>query len=138
MSINKKPLIHLTREDIQSVDDIKIEEVEASEWGGPIFVKGMTAKVRARLEVTNVKTRGNDQTVNMTKLRERIAIATVCDKDGKLLFTKADEDWLGEKSAAVLDRIVLKAYSLSGMSEDDTKEMTEEMEENPFGDSAID
>ena len=133
---NQKPL---TREEILRADDTVIEKVETPEWnGGYVYVKGMTAAARGKLEATNVDQRGKQHRIKLVELRERIAVVSVCDENGKLIFTQADIMALGEKSAAPLQRIVEVSNRLSGVTEEDIEEMTEEMEENPFGDSATD
>lgn len=136
MSIfSKKPL---NRDDILGAKDIEIERVETPEWGGYTFVKSMTGIARGRLEKSITEKRGGDTEVNMENLRAVIAAATICDEDGKLLFTAEDAIALGEKSASALQRVFEVSNRLSGTSKDDVKELSEELEKNPSGDSASD
>ena len=126
----------LSREDILGADDIEIEKVEVPEWGGSVYVKGMTGKERGKLEAANVDQRGKNHRIKLIELRERIAVACVCDENGKLLFTQADVKLLSEKSAAPLQRIVEASNKLSGITEEDMEELAEEMEADPSSVSA--
>ncbi len=136
MSIfNKKPL---TRDDILGVQDIEIEEVEVPEWGGSVFVKGMTGIERDRFEASIVEQRGKNAKVSMVNIRAKLASETMCDKDGTKLFSVKDAAALGEKSAAGLDRVFDVSMRLSGISDDEIEELAEEMEANPSEGSATD
>jgi len=42
----------LTKEQILGASDIEIEKVDVSEWGGFVYVKGMTAKQRDDFEAS--------------------------------------------------------------------------------------
>ena len=128
----------LTRDDIFSAKDVEIEKVEVPEWGGHVFIKGMTAASRGAIEAAISTTRGKGAQSNIAQIRERIAAASVCDKDGALLFTQKDIKELGERSVAALDKIVEAATRLSAISQDDFDELAKEMEENPLEDSASD
>lgn len=128
----------LTRDAILEVQDIEIELVEVPEWGGAVYVKGMTTAERGKVETAVVHKRGKKISTNMAILRETIAAYSVCDEDGNLIFTPADVKQLAKKSAAALDRIFSVARRLSGMDDETIDELTEEMEEDPFGDSPID
>ncbi len=128
----------LTRDEILDIQDIVIEEVDVTEWGGSVYVKGMTGAERDKFEVSIVKTRGKQASVNMQNIRAKLAAQSICDKDGKRLFTMKDVNALGEKSAAALQRVFNVAQRLSGISDDDLEELSEEMEDNPFDDSASD
>lgn len=136
MSIfNKKPL---NRDNVLGAKDIKIEQVDVPEWGGHVFVKGMTGVARGHMEVAITEGRGEDREVNLSRLRAAIAAVTICNEDGELLFTTEDIAALNEKSAGALQRVFDVSNRLSGTSKDDVKELSEELEKNPSGDSASD
>jgi hypothetical protein len=128
----------LTRDEILSAKDIEVERVSVPEWGGYVHVKGMTGTERDAFEASVVEQRGTDAKVNMVNIRAKLAAQTICDEEGKRLFTKADIKKLGEKSANALDRVFAVAQRLSGISENDVEELAEELEKNPFDGSPSD
>jgi len=128
----------LNRDDILTVKDISIEEIDVPEWGGSVYVKGMNGTERDTFEASIVQQRGKNASVNMANIRAKLAAQTICNENGERLFTDADIKALGKKSAAALQRVFDIAQKLSGISGDDVDELAQEMEENPFGGSPSD
>ena len=128
----------LSRQDILDADDILKELVEVPEWGGSVWVKGMTGSVRGKFEASIIELRGQKTITDISNMREKLAAATICDEDGKLLFSEKDIKALGEKSALALQRIFVVAQRLSKITEDDVEELTSALETNPLEDSASD
>lgn len=102
----------LSRSAILAADDLPREEVSIPQWGGTVFVRTMTGAERDALEAIHLKSPGRN-------FRARVAVATVCDEKGQLLFTEADLVPLGTKSAAALDLILDVAMRLSGFNKKD-------------------
>jgi hypothetical protein len=125
----------LTRDQILSIQDIEIEEVEVPEWGGAVYVRGMSGTERDQFEGSIVTQRGKSTAVNMANIRAKLAAVSICDADGKRLFTERDAKALGEKSAAALQRIFEVARRLSGIGDEDIEELAEGLEKDPFDDS---
>lgn len=109
----------LGRDLILAAEDVVVETVAVPEWGGHVYVRGMTALDRGRIE--DICSRGGGVTI--ASLREQIAVKTVCDSVGVLILEPSDVAKLGEKSAAALDRIFQVAQRLSGMGEDAVEEL---------------
>ena len=127
----------LTRDAILEIQDIDIERVDVPEWGGFVFVKGMSGTERDTFEASIVENRGNSPKVNMANIRAKLAAVSICDEDGKKLFTQKDVAALGKKSANALSRVFDAAQRLSGITESDIEELSDEME-NPSDGSASD
>jgi len=125
---------YLNRDDILAVQDIKIEEVEVPEWGGSVYVKGMTGTERDQFESSIVQQRGKSHNVNMVNIRAKLSSQAICDRAGKRLFSDADVKALGAKSATALQRVFDVAQRLSGITSEDVEELAEE-QESPFDDS---
>lgn len=123
----------LGRSAILDVVDIKIEQVDIPEWGGSVYVKGMTAGEREEFEKLYSDNKGKP-----ANIRAQLASMTLCDKDGKLLFSLKDAKALGEKSASAMMQVFDLARKLSRMGQKDVDELSEGLEENPSGDSASD
>ena len=130
----------LGREDILQADDIKRELVEVPEWGGTVWVKGMTGAERDRFEgsIVRVGQDGKDSKMDLSNIRAKLCSMAICDESGKKLFTQADIKELTDKSASALQRIFLVAQNLSGIGDDDIKELSEGLEDRPFEDSVSD
>jgi len=126
----------LTKEEILKADDLKSEVVPVPEWGGDVMVRGMTGADRDKFEASIVQTRGKDQTLNMVNIRAKLASMTICDEKGHRIFSEADVKELSLKSAVALQRVFVVAQKLSGIGENDVKELAEGLQENPLEDSA--
>jgi len=125
----------LTRETILAADDLGRELVNVPEWGGDVYVRGLTGKERDAFEAGMIDQRGKSQTVNLQNIRAKLAGLSICDESGKRIFTDADLAALAGKSAVALNRVFEVARRLSGLGDDDVKELAKELEENPFAGS---
>jgi hypothetical protein len=123
----------LNRKDILAISDIRIEVVDVSEWwGGTVCVRGLTGAERDRFEASIVQTTTKDQKVNMVNIRAKLCVLSICDEDGKRLFTDGEVKVMAEKSAAALQRIFIVAQRLSGIGEDAVKELAEGLKTDPL------
>ncbi len=138
MSFEKKNKVMpvLGRDEILAADDIQIELVKVPEWGGDVYVKGITGKERGQFEASVILYSGNKQKIDMVDMRATLGSLTMVDVDGKKLFTPADVRALNKKSAAPLDRVFEVAQRLSGLTDDAVEELAEGLEDSPFEDSA--
>lgn len=128
----------LGRSDVLKADDLVKELVEVPEWGGSVYVKGMSGTERDAYEASIMEQRGNKREVNLSNFRAKLVAFSVCDEDGKLLFSQKDVAEVGKKSAAALQRVYDVATKMSAISKEDVEELTEELENSPFVDSATD
>lgn len=111
------------RDQILAADDLPRVEVDTPEWapfGVPtIFVRGLTAAERDDYEQSLLET-GPDgrirQKRHQTNLRASFVARVIVDAEGTRVFTDKDAGALGEKNAAVIDRIWDAARVLSGMA----------------------
>jgi hypothetical protein len=125
----------LNKDQILQASDIPIHEVEVPEWGGSVFVKGMTGTERDKFESSIIEMRGNQQRVNMIDVRAKLACYTICDEKGKRLFTDVEIKELAKKSASALQRIFDVAQKLSGIGADDVESLLKNSESAPAEDS---
>jgi hypothetical protein len=113
--------MYLNRQQILDVEDIKTEEVEVPEWGGTLVVKMMTGAERDRFEASIYGPSGKAKIDN---IRAKLVAQTVIDPEtGEKMFSPADIDALGNKSAAALDRVFTASKKLSKITEDDVEEL---------------
>lgn len=117
--------IALSRDEILAATDIVTEWVDVPEWGGGVFVRGLTATERDRMEASLLNAKGQPQIAKLETFRARMGVSALVDEHGAKLFRgDADLAALGKKSAAALDRVLDVARRLSGMSEADVEELT--------------
>lgn len=125
----------LSKSDILEARDIPTEEVEVPEWGGSVVVKGLTGAERDRFESSVIEQKGSEQSLNLANVRAKLCAMAICDAEGNRLFTEADVLALSKKSASALNRVFVVAQKLSGLGEQEIKELTEGMS-SPFEGSA--
>lgn len=128
----------LTREQILAVQDVSTETVAVPEWGGDVLVRGMTGTERDRFEASIVETHGKKVKVVMVNIRARLVAQCVIDEKGERLFSNADIELLGKKSAAALQRVYDVAQKLCGLSDSDVEELSEAFLPGPSGASTSD
>lgn len=115
----------LNADSILGADDLPTQDVEVPEWGGTVRVRGLTGAERDKLESSLVETKGNSVTQNMDHYRAKIVVLAAIDDKGYPLFEQKHIKKLSAKSAKALDRVAEAASKLSGMSQEDVKELTE-------------
>ena len=111
----------LTKEAIANLEDLTIEEIHVPEWKDSVFLKGLTGTQRGIFEVDNAKSGGKLK----IDFREAFLAKTMCDKEGNLLFDSVKEGIkiLGPRAGAPISRLFDRAWTLSGLDEDDRDEL---------------
>ena len=131
----------LTAEDILNANDEVVEPVEVPEWGGRVWVRGLTGAERDQFEQSIVQGRGRSQTINLKNFRAKlVAAAAVKSQTNKeRLFTHPSHvERLSGKSARALERVFEKAQELAGLKNEDVEEMTKELGKDLNGSSGSD
>ena len=112
---------------ILGTQDISQEKVSITEWDVDVFVKGLTGAERDSYEqslfIVSEHGKKVDVNMNRTNLRAKLLVITICDEDGNRIFTDADVEALGAKSASALDKLFEIAQRLSGLSDKDVEEL---------------
>jgi hypothetical protein len=121
----------LTREQILSADDLKREEVHVPDWGGSVFVRTLTGAERDRLEEQSVTRNGKTFEANFSNVRARLVSLAAVDESGKRLFTEADIEALGAKSATALDIVFAVASRINGLSAKDVDQLAKNSSADP-------
>lgn len=126
----------LTKEQILKAPDLQIEKVEVPEWGGHIFVRGMTGTERDDWEQEITPNSAEQEVLKKDKskkhiisqFRSRVVCRCACDEKGSPLFTKEDVEVLGKKSALALDKVFSTAKRLSGIGAEEQEEVEKNLE----------
>ena len=109
----------LTLQEIMAAQDRTPVEVEVPEWGGAVYVVGMSGDDRDRFDSTwgaKLNAATDDGPVDMSGLRALVVSKTLCNTEGVLLIQRESEvTQLGRKSSAALDRIFALGCKLSGI-----------------------
>lgn len=103
---------------ILAADDKKMVDYDVPEWGGAVKLRVMTGTERDRFEAEFVN---NNKSVDM--VRAKLVAKCLCDESGARLFTEGEIPQLGEKSAAVLDRLFSECMKLNRFSKGDVDEL---------------
>jgi len=108
----------LTKEQILQANDLKREVVFVPEWGGEVTVRTLTGEEKDAYEMAMYAGGKKD----LSNIRAGLLARAIVGDDGKRLFTDAEVQTLGRKSASALDRVYSAAARLSGISKEDEKE----------------
>lgn len=127
-------LILLTREALLQKDDLKVEKVELSK--GYVFVREMTGHEKDVWEQSMLKqkpsgnkNKGVEYETTLEDFRAKLAVVTVCDAEGNLLFKPEDARVLNKMmSATNMERIVTAAQKLNAISEQEKEELLKNSE----------
>lgn len=108
----------LSKAAILAADDKKTITMDVPEWGGSVVIRVMSGTERDRFEAEFVN--GN-KSVDM--VRAKLVAKCLCDERGDRLFTEQEIPSLGEKSAAVLDRLFTACMKHNRFTKDDVEEL---------------
>ena len=129
----------LKRDDIKNLNDLKMEELFVDEWNDTVYVRELDGEERNNYEAFLIEMANSPKKVHkMDEARARLVSLSVCDENGKRLFTEDDIPWLKRKNAKALMRIYGKAQKLSVISQAEIDRKVEELQENPTAGSASD
>ena len=122
-------MAYLTREQILGVDHFPTEDVDVSEWGGLVRVRGLSAAELDTFEQSRLEQRkGGKIRLNLANTRARLCSLCVVDQDGKRMFREADIATLGKKGGRAVDRVYEVAARLSGIKDEDLEEVAKNCE----------
>lgn len=119
----------LSRDQILGADDRTYEVVSCPEWGGEVRLRSLTGSERDEWENSLVRQVGKKQVANMRNARAKLIALCAVDEAGQPLFGPGDVIKLGSKNAAPMDRLFEACQRLSGISDEDVKEMEEGFDE---------
>ena len=104
----------LNKAKILAANDNKLDTTNVPEWGGEVYLKVLSGTDRDAFEEGYSEQK-------MKNFRSRFLVLTLCDEKGERLFTEAEVDDLGKKSAVVLARLFDKAWALNAFRNEDVE-----------------
>lgn len=100
----------LNKHQILAATDYRLKRVTVLEWGGDVFLKTLNVDEGIRYQAG--RTGMADEKASLYFL-----IFTLCDEEGKAMFTQDDIDDLAKKDPHVLGRLALAALEHNKMLE---------------------
>lgn len=120
----------LTRDQLLQKEELQKEKVVLNEANDEfVYVRQMTAHEKNIWEMSQLQRTGTGKNlaynVVLDEYRAKLAVVTICDEEGNLLFKPTDYDLLSNAiSAAKLEKIVDVAQRLNAITEEDKEELT--------------
>jgi hypothetical protein len=117
-----------SKEAILGQSDKKIQALEVPEWGAmTVYIRVMNGRDRDEFEGFFARQRAaakkKGQEFFPDNFRSVVAAFTLCDTEGKRIFSLDDVDALGEKSSDALDRIAEAACKLNKLTDQEVSEL---------------
>lgn len=127
-----------SKSDVVQADDLVYEDVPVPEWKRMVRLISLTGTQRDAFEDKSMIQKNGTQKMNLVNFRARLLSLCMVDQQNKRLFPDVDVPLLGQKNAAVLERLFEKAREMNGMSDKDVEELTEGFGDDPSEDSTSD
>lgn len=99
----------LTKGQILAANDTRVERVNVPEWGGDLILRSLTAAELDEYEASVMA--GED--ADYDNVRARFLVRCIVDDQGQPLFGLDEAPILGEKCAAVVDRLYAIASKMN-------------------------
>lgn len=126
----------LTMADILAADDVEVERVEVPEWGGHVFLRGLTGRGRDDFEMRFANWSSKDR--DPGDFRAELLSRCLCNADGKRICVSKQVSQLALKSGRVLVRLFDIARRLSGLTEEDVEDLEKNLPSDQSDDSGSD
>ncbi len=113
----------LKRDQILEAKDIRTQRVKVPEWAvdgeDEVIISSMSGAARDAWEQSFI---GSKKGTTIENVRARLLVYCLVDEDGNRLFTEADVEVLGRKSAGAMERCVKVAQKLNRLTEGDLED----------------
>jgi hypothetical protein len=117
----------LTKDQILSLDDIKIKEIKVPVWDNTVFIKQLTRGqqdeyLKHQFNKTSMQQQGKDQKINsevdLFGHDAFVCACGICDENGNRLFSFVDTKKLEEKNGEAIGFIASEIVKFSGIGKD--------------------
>ncbi len=115
---------------IKQTDDTKWQTVDLPEWGCSLQVRNATHAEKIAWELS-IASKGKDGRIKFNRKRSMfnfVAALTFEEGSRTPFFTADDYEWVAAKSSAPVQRLFDAAAALSGIGENDQKELFENLD----------
>jgi hypothetical protein len=111
---------------------LRLKEVEVPEWGGSVFIRPVTLEEQGKLADLGAKHEKSSAAARIRHCTPSLLQWTVCDEDGKSLFTTEDLAGLISKSSASASlRLQDAVLKFSGLTEESRRELEKNLLTGP-------
>lgn len=104
----------LSRDQILAAQDVRFETIAVPAWGGDVRIRSMTGAARDEYDLWMYK-QGQDGGEVLRNLRAKLLAISIVDEAGEPIFTEADVDELGKKSAAAVELVYERINELNAL-----------------------
>jgi hypothetical protein len=128
--MNAEAPISLSKKAILEAQDSVKEAVDMRPYGWPghVYVISLTGAGRDAWESSLLTFTGKKSKPDLANARAKLLTRCLCDQNGQLLFEEHEVEALGRKSAKALDYLYDVARRLSGIGEEEVKELVKNSE----------
>jgi hypothetical protein len=112
----------LNKEQVLAAQDLHYEVVLVPEWDGELRLRSMTGAERDLYEQSFFTARA-DEKAPVPNVRARLVAFCAVDEAGNRMFSDADVEALGAKSARALERVYQVATKLNAVTDKDIEEL---------------
>jgi hypothetical protein len=103
-------------EAILAFDDVQIHDEPVPEWGGTVRLRSLSGRDRDLFDASIRERHGGELVATFDNITAKLVARSIIDPDtGERVFSDEQIAKLGEKNAAVLNRLYDIAARLSGM-----------------------
>lgn len=121
------------REAILGAKVLRKEEIQIDDWGCSVWVRTLSGTERDSFEQAMISRKNG--TVDMSNVRARLAVLTICNAEGKRIFRDDDAHELGQTSSRALDQCFEAAQRLNGFRKEDVEDLAKNYGSARNGDS---
>jgi hypothetical protein len=125
----------LSKGEIFAADDRVFEDVDVPEWGGTVRLRGLNGTERDAYEASMQKQVGGKQVQDLRNFRARLVALSAINEDGTTMFEQNEVAALAKRSSVALSRLFDAACRLSGITDEDVKDLEGNSEPAPSGPS---
>jgi hypothetical protein len=117
----------------------KLQEIEIPEWGGSVFIRPVTLEEQGKLADLGAKHEKSPAAARIKHCTLSLLQWTVCDEEGKPLFTAEDlAGLMGKSSASAFLRLQDAILKFSGLTEESRRELEKNLLTGPTGEPGFD
>lgn len=91
----------------------KLGEIEIPELGGKVFLRVISSRERDQLES---EISAGSKSGNLSNIRAKLVVRSLCDDTGKRLFTDADVELVGDMPAPMIGMLFEACARHNGMT----------------------
>lgn len=124
----------LSKDQILGAADLPTVEVDVPEWGGTVRLGTLRARDRDAFEASLIAKDG--KRAGLENMRARFVALCIQDDDGNRMFSDAEIEALGGKSAKAVEKLFVEAQKLNALSDEDVKELEKNSGTGQDGDSS--